>query len=197
MEASNTSPAGVQGPTDEQPDVAAAAPPAPETQVQAPPPVAETPEQPASPAIEEPTPAEPPAPVEPTPAPVEAPPAPPTPAPAPEPEPEPPAPEAPPAPTPDPAAAVEPPPEVDTTVSGHTAPAGAVQPDAETGIPRQHGEVTPGLGVSPSAFPDAGTAPPVQGVSEPEQVEVERADVGTPVNEESPSGSVTTTEESQ
>jgi hypothetical protein len=76
----------------------------------------------------------------------------------------------------------------DTSVSGATAPAGAPQPDAETGVPRQHGESTPGLGQAPSEFPGAGEATEAQGVSEPDQVEIERADIGTPVEGDAAAG---------
>jgi hypothetical protein len=69
----------------------------------------------------------------------------------------------------------------DTTVSGATAPGGAVLPDTETGAPRQHGQVDPLAGVAPSEFPGSGEARDAGGVSEPDQIETERADIGTPV----------------
>jgi hypothetical protein len=139
MESSQTSPGGVQGPGDDQPD-AAAAPPREEEQS------------------------------------------------APEPQPEQPADDAPEADEPEQDDAAEAsddaPDHVDASVEGATAPAGGTKVDPETGVARQHGEITPGLGVAPDAFPDAGTATAQQGVSEPEQVETDRPDIGTPTEGE-------------
>ncbi|GAC1530004.1 MAG: hypothetical protein NVS3B1_22100 [Marmoricola sp.] len=61
-----------------------------------------------------------------------------------------------------------------------TQPAPAVMP-SEDG-PRQHGEITPGLGVAPEGdltdLPEE--RPSTAGVSEPEQIETQRPDIGTP-----------------
>jgi hypothetical protein len=70
-------------------------------------------------------------------------------------------------------------PDVDTTVSGATAPGGAVMANAD-GVPVQHGEPNPGLGVTPGEE-EPREPLPEQGEFEPEAIEIDRPDIGTPV----------------
>lgn len=80
--------------------------------------------------------------------------------------------------------------ETETVVYDATAPAGHVQTD-EDGNPRQHGDLNPEVGKAPDALPGTGTEPtPPPDEFEPEQVEIDRPDVGTPVTDEPPAGSV-------
>lgn len=76
-----------------------------------------------------------------------------------------------------------------TTLADDTAPGGHLTTDPETGVSRQHGDVNPELGQAPDEL--AGTAhqrgdQASEGYSEPEQVETDRPDVGTPVSDEPP-----------
>jgi hypothetical protein len=78
-----------------------------------------------------------------------------------------------------------------TTLSDDVAPAGHVQPDPD-GNPRQHGDSNPELGVAPDTLANtASEAPPTPGEYEPEPVDIDRPDVGTPVTDTPPEGSVT------
>jgi hypothetical protein len=78
-----------------------------------------------------------------------------------------------------------------TTLSDDVAPAGHVQPDAD-GNPRQHADSNPELGVAPDTLADTPSeAPPTPGEFEPEPVDIDRPDVGTPVTDTPPEGSVT------
>lgn len=67
-------------------------------------------------------------------------------------------------------------------------PAGAVWPSAENGgIAVQHGEPSPGLGVTPADDGDDSAEHnerQVLGVTEPEQVATTRPDIGTPIEED-------------
>lgn len=69
---------------------------------------------------------------------------------------------------------------VDETLSGATAPGGALMPNAD-GTLVQHGEPTPGLGVTPGEQPPPQPQRVSEGVYEPDPVDIDRPDIGTTV----------------